>query len=44
MLILPKFIEIKNYLINVKKDKKLLYKVIYNLELMKMEILKTYLR
>lgn len=42
--ILLKYTEIKIHAINLKKDKQLLYRLIYSLELVKREILKTYIK
>lgn len=41
MVILPKFININKYIIDLKLDKQLSYKLFYNLELIKLKNFKT---
>lgn len=41
---LQKYNKINNYLINFLKNKKILYDLIYLLELVKLKILKTYIK
>ena len=40
----PKYIKINNYTIKRKKDKQLFINLIYNLKLVKLEILKAYIK
>ena len=41
---LPKYFSIKKYTINLKEDKQLLYMLIYSFILIKLEILKIYIK
>ena len=43
-LVLPECNKLNKYAINLKNDKQLLYKPIYNLDLMGLETLKTYIK
>lgn len=44
MVILPKFFNINKYVIDLKLDKQLSYKLFYNLELIKLKNFKTYIK
>lgn len=44
VILLLKYSSINNYTISLKIDKQLFYKLIYSLELVKLEIVKTYIK